>query len=42
MFDIQGVVFLTGTRQYTWYAECLSKTYNAVDRTFYDATIPAL
>ncbi len=37
MFDIQGVVFLTGTRPYKWYAESLSKTYNAVDRTFYDA-----
>ena len=36
-FDIQGVVFLTVTRQYMWYVESLSKTYNAVDRTFYDA-----
>ena len=36
-FDIQGVVFLTGTRLYMWYVESLSKTYNAVDRTFYDA-----
>jgi hypothetical protein len=28
---------LADTRPYMWYVECLLKTYNAVDRTFYDA-----
>ena len=36
-FDIQGVVFFSGPQQYMWYVEVLIKTYNAVDRTFYDA-----
>jgi hypothetical protein len=36
-FDIQGVVFSTGLRQYMWYAEGLLKIYNAVDRSFCDA-----
>jgi hypothetical protein len=40
-FDIQGVVFLTGTWLYMWYTKCLSKTYNAGDRTFYDAIMRA-
>ncbi|MDP3481041.1 MAG: hypothetical protein Q8R88_14835 [Desulfoprunum sp.] len=36
-FDIQGVVFLAGFRQYIEYVESLPKTYNDVDRAFYDA-----
>ncbi len=35
--DIQGVVFLTGSRLYMWYVEGLSKNHNAGDRAFYDA-----
>ncbi len=41
-FDMQGVVFLTGVRQYIWYAERLSKTYNAADRTFCNTIILSL
>ena len=36
-FDIQGVVFLAGSRQYIEYVESLPKTYNEGDRAFYDA-----
>jgi len=36
-FDIQGVVFLAGSRQYTEYVESLPKTYNEGNRAFYDA-----
>jgi len=36
-FDIQGVVFLAGSRQYIEYVEGLPKTYNEGDRAFYDA-----
>ena len=35
--DIQSVVFLAGSRLYTWYVESLPKTYNEGDRAFYDA-----
>ena len=38
-FDIQGVVFLSGPQPYMWYVEVLIKTYNAVDRTFYNAIL---
>jgi len=38
-FDIQGVVFLAGSRQYIEYVESLPKTYNEGDRAFYDAII---
>ena len=37
--DIRGVVFLAGSRLYTWYVESLLKTYNEGDRAFYDAII---
>ena len=30
-------MFLSGSQPYMWYVEGLIKTYNAVDRTFYDA-----
>jgi hypothetical protein len=36
-FDIQGAVFLAGSRLYIWYVEGLPKICNAGDRTFYDA-----
>ncbi len=36
-FDIQGAVFLAGSRQYIRYVEGLPKTCNAGNRTFYDA-----
>ena len=35
--DIQGVVFLAGSRLYMWYVGGLAKTYNEGDRPFYDA-----
>jgi len=34
---MQGVVLLSGHQLYMWYVEVLIKTYNAGDRTFYDA-----
>ena len=36
-FDIRGVVFLPVTQPYMWYVELPAKTYNEVDRAFYDA-----
>lgn len=38
-FDMQGVVFLTGSRQYMQYVAGLSKTSNEGGRAFYDAII---
>ncbi len=38
-FDIQGVVFLAGSRLYIRYVEGQPKTYNAGDQAFYDAII---
>jgi len=35
-FDIRGVVFCATIRQYIWYGEWSCKTYNAVDRAFYE------
>lgn len=36
-FDIRGVVFLPVTQLYKQYVELPAKTYNEVDRAFYDA-----
>jgi hypothetical protein len=38
-FDIRGVVSYTTIRQYIWYGELSCKTYNEVDRAFYESII---
>jgi len=35
-FDIRGVVFCATIRQYIWYGALSRKTYNEVDRAFYE------
>ncbi len=36
-FDIRGVVSYATIRQYIWYGEWSRKTYNEVDRAFYES-----
>jgi hypothetical protein len=35
--DIRGVVSCAAIRQYIWYGELSRKTYNEVDRAFYES-----
>jgi hypothetical protein len=37
--DIRGVVSYATIRQYIWYGEWSRKTYNEVDRAFYESII---
>jgi len=38
-FDIRDVVFCATIRQYIWYGDLSRKTYNEVDRAFYEPII---